>query len=445
MTTTLIISIVVAATAIMTLIFRELQQRKENLDKKVNLAVDAKLGDQFVKVRQIENEVHAKFEEQVKGATAQLDEVSRNGAEVISEIERHLDTLAERASVTERLDSLLKRADEIVPRLESQQEVIPASLISSMSEAEPQELRRLLLQLLQHKATSAEQLEYGGDQARQRLEDPDLARRLYKASVDKGPGRLSARAEFLALLISSGEVEESRAAFEELTQLANENINHETVIPRLLDSFIERSDFDGLEEFVLSVLDRRPRSKKVIAYLTRNLAIAGDQLGRDPSEVTSRYSAAVDSARNTGDSNVLVNVMRPYVRYLFRSGDFDEAEKVTTEALYEDPTEAQLYLSLAEAKKKRRKYEFAARCFALAYKYGNATEETFAQIGMRDLSARVELDHLINGESVGGSTTALPEGVGDDQDESSRLVDLLMRRPDEEAGEAPADVNAQNT
>lgn len=395
MNITILISIIVAATAFATLLFREVQRRGDNLQTKVDQAVDARMGSLFVSIRDLEASAQKSFQAQVDLGTAQLDTVVKRGEEVVQQVERQLASLQERAVLTERLDGLLRRADEVVPRVESSQAVIPAQLITQIANASAEQLPSLIGQLLEHPASSAQQLEAGGDLAREVLQDTQLALKLYDASTRKAPARVSARAEFLALQVAEGsEEKEADSAFSELLQLAEDHPDSLTVYGRAMDSFIRRSDYRGLQEFMERALAGKLTSKSVRASLTRNLAVAAKELGESHDKIMAAYAVAMEAAYEVNDGTTISNLVRPYASYLLGRNMLDEAEKVALEALRGDPTESQLYITLGEVAQKRNKYDRAERCFELGVRYGNPSETAAARRGLIQTAALQELDLL---------------------------------------------------
>lgn len=268
--------------------------------------------------------------------------------------------------MAERLDGLLRRADEVIPRVESAQAIIPAQLITQITNASAEELPFIIGQLLEHPASSAQQLEVGGDYARQILQDNQLALKLYEASMRKAPARVSARAEFLALrVIEGGEEKEADRAFDELLQLAESHPDNSTVYGRAMDVHMHRSDYAGLRKFIEKTLMSNLDNRSVRASLTRNLAVTVQELDESHDKIMEAYAVAMEAAREVNNGTTLSNLVRPYASYLLNRNMLEEAEEVALQALRGDPTESQLYITLGDVSLKRKNYDQAERCFEL--------------------------------------------------------------------------------
>lgn len=83
MDTTLLVSIIVAVTAVGTLLFREIQRRRDNLDKKVKVAVEARIGSQLKDILDLETSARKSFQTEVDRGAVQLATVVKRGEEVV--------------------------------------------------------------------------------------------------------------------------------------------------------------------------------------------------------------------------------------------------------------------------------------------------------------------------------------------------------------------------
>jgi hypothetical protein len=394
----LAISIAVAVISLATLVFREVHLKKEGLDQLVTRTVDAKMGDLFTDIRALEKDVQKSLREQLQGGTKDLEALTESGANTVREIRSQLELLEQRAEQTQHLENLLERADEVVPRLETAQAVIPAQLVMDIANGKSADLPRLLGQLLEHPASSAQHLEHGGDFARERLEDEQLALRLYEASVAKAP-RVSAQAELLAIKARSSVTGSADSAFDELLDLWGKNHNNPIVATKILNVLIGRGDYQGLAHFCTSALEgEKLFSTAVRALLTRNYAIALSRLEPDDDAgISQAYDAALEASRQAG-GGALVNVVRPYSDHLLRAQRFGELETLILEALKEDPTESQLYSVYAEMKIAVDDLGAAEPFIGLAYKHAESAGEQMmvAQLAAK-IHARQELDAVLGG------------------------------------------------
>ncbi len=100
----LIAAIATAAAAVATLFFRELARRRTDLDEKVEKAVNARIGNTLISLREFESK-----------AKASLEETMSSGAEIEQHLKERLD-LSEQQ--TNRLSELLEKASSVVPSLE---------------------------------------------------------------------------------------------------------------------------------------------------------------------------------------------------------------------------------------------------------------------------------------------------------------------------------------
>ena len=383
----LIASIAVAAAAVAGLALREWQRSRENLDAKVQQAVNAAIGSTFHQFREIEASVRAEISDAISEGSAKLRTEAEHARSLASRLETDRAQLDELLPIAGRLGELLERAEGILPSFDSS---IPIILLQqAKGTTDYLQKTALLTQMLEVADAPSEELETAGDIARQELGNNSLAESLYKAAVDADPSRLSSRAEYLAIRIRRGGPEAS-GLLSELTDLANTNLGNRYVIARLFDMYIQADQYEQLRDFCLVALEARPDS----GILWRNLAIALRQVGTPAGEVIAAFAKALAAGRTESDG--IVNTIRPYASYLVsKVGDLDGAEELVLEGLRAEPREAQLYIILAKIYVERRDRDTARQLLQLAVKYGNPRESFVAEEELRGIEAFERLQELI--------------------------------------------------
>ena len=387
----LLAAVATAVVAIATLVLREAQRRRTDLDQKVANAVDASIGKTLLEYREFEVAVRTTLESTAQSAT---------------DIERQLQ---ERLSVSEsqaaRLGELLDHAADLVPRLESSQSAMPSRLLSeAMRAATPEEALGPLSALLASDEAGADNLELAGDVARQKFGAEALARALYRRAVEINPSRVAAQASLILLETNAGAltIDEGRA---QISALAKANPGNRNAISEALNLYATYEDYDGmlgLVDELLAVDDNK-------AILWRNRAVALSHIGR-PSEVEAAYARSYAIANDADDDDERSNTARPYVAFLLQMKRYEDALRILEDTLDRDPEEDRLLLMLGELWDKRGDREKAMQCYDVALTVAsNPTSSRIIRDRRQRLARRALLieSGILKDESA-GSRRGLP-------------------------------------
>jgi hypothetical protein len=362
-----------AVVGLIPLTLREIQRHRDTLDSRVQRAVDAAYGKSLKTFRELE--------QQLTGLISQARSASEEVTVRVGELEQQTHPMVA------KLQGLIEEAAGLIPTLPSP-EVIPEVLLRRADHTpDAGEATALLRLLLDHPDATSEQLERGGDLARQELQNERLAIRFYKRSADVNPANLSARAEILALE-AHGTEPRRHDAFAELITLAEANPNAKNAITKALNAFVDESDYEGMLRFIEQIL---PKSVSARPLLLRNKAVALNNLQADRAEVDEAYEQALLEARRSGAKGDAANIIRPYASLLVRRGttaDLEHARILVLEGLWGTPTDAGLYLNKGAIEAEQRDFDEARKSFNKALKFGDPDERSYAQNQLEELEAR---------------------------------------------------------
>jgi len=143
-----IAAVTTAVVAVVAFVVRELKARREDLDTKVDRAVDAAFGKTLRDLRAIESTAKDTLDAAVEGA--RMTEAQLRERLEASQVDQA------------KLAELLQTAAGIVPQLEASQTAVPPLLLERLPTASPQEGLSLLSALLASREASSSELETGG-------------------------------------------------------------------------------------------------------------------------------------------------------------------------------------------------------------------------------------------------------------------------------------------
>jgi len=393
----LIAAIATAAVAVATLVLRELQRRRADLDQKVANAVNASIGRTLLEYREFEIGVRASLEEAVESATQiQLQLQERlSGSEAQSA----------------RLGELLDNASDLVPRLETSRSAIPSLLVSeALRAATPEEGLGSLSALLASHDAGADNLELAGDIARQNFGADALALALYERAVQINPARVAAEASLILLQTNAGSLplDEGRIR---ISNLAKANPDNRNAISEALNLYTTYDDYAGMLELVDELLTIDEQK----ALLWRNRAIALSHLGRRD-EVEAAYARSYEIASSKGDVDERSNTARPYASFLIEREKYDDASRILEGALAGDPAEARLLLTLGDLWDRREDRQRALRCYEAALAIKPNPNEARIILDRRErlvLRARFVEEGILKGDAYGPGSGSARSASGD--------------------------------
>jgi tetratricopeptide (TPR) repeat protein len=369
-----VVATATAAVAVVTLVLRELQRRRADLDQKVNDAVSAGIGRTLLEYREFEAHVRASLEATVRVAT-----------EIEHQLQERLQGSEERSA---RLEALLANAAEIVPRLEASRTVIPSMLLVEAAQAQSSdEALGYLSSLLDATDATGDTLETAGDLARERFGADALALALYERATQRNPSLVSARASEILLKTKGGQLslEQGREA---MSDLVKSNPHSRNALSEALNLYAAYYDYQGMLELVdeLLALDAEK------PLLWRNRAVALDNLGRKEDAETA-FARSEELTEASGEDEERANTARPYALFLMRAGRLKDARRVIQGALVGDPGSTGLLRQLGEVWEKGGNEERAKSAYeaAVAAK-PNPDEARLIQARVERLIARNRLN-----------------------------------------------------
>jgi len=370
----LVVAIVTAVVAVVTLLLREVQRRKEDLDQKVAGAVNAGLGRTLLEFREME-------ESAKRALNAVLDNAER--------MERELkERLVTSETQSERLQELLARAAEVVPRLTESEAIVPALLLAQAEGDDPDTAMAAAVALLESEFVTSDVLTRTGDIAARRLMATSIALGLYDRAVKLNPNNADARASAIRLRTTIGQLSPEEGT-RQIAEVAHRNPLDRSAVSEALDLFIHLDDYAGLLAFVEQQLESGHGSASL---MWRNRAIAMRELRRPSAEVSEAFQRSFELALETGEAVEISNNARPYAAYLRRAGDLDRARGVVEVALRVEPREALLLLLMGEIESDSGNYESAAWCFETAARCATTpNEQRMAKRRIEDQRLRAEL------------------------------------------------------
>lgn len=394
----------VAGAAVLGLLFREFARSRENLDTRVSQAVNAAIGQSLQEFGRIGQDVREEIDRVVGQSQERLREEQERGHVLAQRLELQLEQLEGKLEVAEQLEELLQRGDALLPSLDASTALQPNVLIQHALMADDiGQGTALLSQLLDIPQAASADLESAGDIARQKYNALQLAERLYGKAVEADPRRVTSQAEFLAIRIERGAAN-AEEIVEELRALAMANPNNDVVTARLTDTYSRLSDYEGMLDYCRVTLESSPDN----SILHRNAAIAMSELDYPPGAISESYEAALAIERRKGRN--VSNIVRPYSSFVMNVlKDTERAEELVVEGLRADPTESQLYISLADIYSQRGDNDMARRLLARSLPFCNPREAIIAQQMIQRIEAFELLQDLLPSlEDLGPRMGALP-------------------------------------
>ncbi|MGD1068322.1 MAG: hypothetical protein ABR975_16045, partial [Vulcanimicrobiaceae bacterium] len=245
-------------------------------------------------------------------------------------------------------------------------EAVPGVLVNQAVDAAaraPDEATTYLLQLLRSPIAEARELEMAGDIARARLQHRDLAKKLYARAIDVDPERISAKAEYFALLAE--EYASRQSAKQELLELSRANPSAQNVLGSTLNVLLHNDDYPTIKALAIELL---PISR-CQALLWRNLAVAHQQLEDPVEDVLAAFESSIAIARGDESPLSFVNCARPYASYLADLGDMDKAFRIIEEAVVAAPTEPNIHVVRGDLFRRVGDVKAAHICYTFAQQF----------------------------------------------------------------------------
>lgn len=362
----LIAAIVTAVAALVTLLLREFQRRREDLDQKVSNAVSAGLGRTLVEFRQME-----------EGAKETLNTVLANAERIENALRERLAVSEQQA---ERLSELLTQASDVVPRLADAQTSVPSLLLQHAETAEPATAVGSLIALLKSEFASSDVLTDGGNVAARRQLGPALALELYDRALALNPNDADAMASGIRIRTTVGQLSIEQG-IAQITEVVERNPLDRHAASEALNLFI---DFDAYGDMLRFVDRQLEAGTGNTALLWRNRGIALRALQRPPDEIIDAFRRGFDLATESGDEGEISNMARPYAGFLRRTGKLDDARVVVQAALKGSPRDAQLLCVLGDLESDAGRFDSAVLCYELAVECADSPAE--AQFAHRHLT-----------------------------------------------------------
>jgi tetratricopeptide (TPR) repeat protein len=365
----LVAAIATAAAALATLLFRELQRRREDLDQKVANAVSAGLGRTFLEFRELE-----------EGAKETLSAVLETATGIEKELRERLEVSEEHSA---RLAELLDQAAEVVPQLSDSRSALPSLLVYQAIGATPEASLPYLTALLGSELAASDELVTGGNIASSRGAT-SLALELYAKALEINPLDADAAASLIRLRTRTGQLSPAEG-IAEMTEVMSRHPNERNAMSEALNLFVELDDYEGMLEFI----DERLKGDDRNPLLWRNRAIALAELRAPQGDVIKAYERSFALGFELGNESEVSNTARPYASFLRRSRRYKDARTIVETALAGDPRSAQLMLLLGDLEEGDGRAESAEWCYLEAKKHADRPgESTSAEQKLQDLEAR---------------------------------------------------------
>lgn len=364
------------------------QKRRENLDGRVKVAVSAALGEKLFDFIKLGEQTATSISELTSNAEQRAREVFDNVENMLGELSKGEEALV-------GLRDALAAAQRLIPGLEEASNLRPAALLRQIEMTSPDslELLALLSRLLTVEGASSRQLEKAGDEAREKLDDTDLARLFYEKALVADPDNISARAELLVIRAKPGSGDYTR----DLRELALQYPRETTPLVKLLNEYVDRDEYAQMKEDVLLLLEEMPDNP----LLWRNLSIARAETGESQDAVSHDYDRAIELSRRPTSSSEgdFVNTVRSYSNWLIATGQFERARELIAEALERMPSEGSLYFAIYKLEMRAGNRQRARRALQLMGRFGNPNQGYTAS---RLLEGIDGLDYL-DSEEPGGT------------------------------------------
>jgi len=349
-----------------------------------------------------------------------LSERSRGLAERTEKIQREADGIqrainSDREQITndrEKLSDLQSELTELrdrwgrlVPTMESIEEspellrMTARQKLDAGREADAPEEREsalreaaaFLRRLLQHPDAESQDLEFGGDLARDELRMPALARQLYERAVEDDASNVSAKAELAALRVRRPS--EREEALQELVDLIETHPEVKNARFSLFNHFIDRDRYRDLTEICKRLLAK----DRTDATAWRNLGIAMKHLHGDTPEAREAFEKAVELAGINGEFGDLGNTARAYSGLLRDAGSSDDLQRsceLLEEALRESPLDSSLHTSIGRTLLKMGDAEQASHYLEVAMRLGTPIEAQMASQYLQEIKVLSEVGLL---------------------------------------------------
>jgi tetratricopeptide (TPR) repeat protein len=349
-----------AAVAVATLLLREWQRHRSDLDAKVEQAVNAKLGTFLVSINDIQEKARANVDEMVASA--------KISSETLQSLVN--DTEPDRR----KLEELITSVAEILPDVEQLQDVMPRILLDRASKSgEPKEIAGFLTQLRDSESSTSQDLAEGGRLAIDKLAADQLALSLYAAALKRNPRNLLAEASRIRIAARIGTLDPDEAS-QHMTALALANAGNVGLISEIANFYLlESKDYDTLQD-LLQQLYNRAEGSQIKSLLSRNLAVTLDRKGAADEDIVRAYEDALEQS-STSD---LSNVARAYAAFLLRTNRFERMRQILTTALRFDPTNAVVLRSFGELQIRMGDLDAAEYYLSRSKELGSRVEQRVA-------------------------------------------------------------------
>lgn len=279
----LIAAVATAAVAVATLLLREWQRRRADLDAKVDQAVNARLGTFLISINEIQEKARANVDEMVASA--------KSSSDTLQSLVK--DTEPDRR----RLEELIASATEILPDVEKLQDVLPRILIDRANKSgEPGEIAGFLTQLRDSESSTSQDLADGGRLAIDKLAADQLALSLYDVALKRNPRNFLAEASRIRIAARMGTLDPNEAS-QRMTALALANAGNVNLISEIVNFYLlESKDYDTLQH-LLQQLYNRAEGSQMRSLLSRNLAVTLDQKGAADEDIVRSMKTHLSSPK----------------------------------------------------------------------------------------------------------------------------------------------------
>jgi len=357
----LIAAVATAAVAVATLILREWQRSRADLDAKVDKAVNARLGTFLISINEIQEKARANVDEMVASA--------KSSAETLQSLVKS--TEPDRR----KLEELIASVTEILPDVERLQDVLPRILLDRATKSdEPREIAGFLTQLRDSGYSTSQDLAEGGNLAISKLSADQLAHSLFNAALRRNPRNLVAEAAGIRIATRTGVLDPGEAS-QRMTALALANGGNLNLINEVVNFYLlESKDYEALQRLLQQLFDRAEVSQ-IKSFLSRNLAVILDQTGAADEDIVRAYEDSLKQSKTKSD---LTNVARAYAAFLLKTNRLERMRQLLTSALRLDPTSAVLLRSFGEFQIRMGDFDAAEYYLLQSKKLGSRVEQQIA-------------------------------------------------------------------
>jgi tetratricopeptide (TPR) repeat protein len=403
-------ALVFAATALSTLIvtlasvagwrFSQRSQRQTEIEQLINA--------------QISNHLHQFLDlsERSRNLTERTESIQREAEEIQELIKRDREqSAADREELVElrkELTSLRDRWGRLVPTMESIEESpellrmtarrkLDAARVAEDPDVRENAMREataFLRRMLQHPDAESQDLELGGDLAREELRMPALARQLYERAVAADSSNVSAQAELAALRVRRPS--ERKEALDELLLLIQTHPEVKNARFSLFNHFIDKNRYEDLAETCRQLVEKDHAD----GTAWRNLGVALKYIEGDTPETRKAFERAIELAHEDGD---LANTVRPFSGLLRESDSEDDLKRsfdLLEQALRESPLDSRLHSSMGATLLKLGDPAQATHYYQVAMKLGSPIEAQIATQHLQEIAILSEVGLLGQSDSV---------------------------------------------